>query len=105
MPQIKTKRSNSSRRPKSYSQKSAEEKLEPFQGQLPISERHAAGKAPRDHVSRESHGDWYRHSDMPDPVEIVMQANKGRQAHLIPLRLARMIASPNDRQVQAMRGQ
>jgi hypothetical protein len=68
--------------------------LKVFQGELPISDRRAAGKAIRNQVPRESHGEWSRRPDFPGAVEIVMQTNKGRQEELVPLRMARMTASP-----------
>ena len=59
-----------------------------------MAERRAAGKALRDEITRESHGEWSRRPGFPNPVEIVMETNQERQAHLVPLRMARMIASP-----------
>ncbi len=66
----------------------------PFHGELPLEERRAAGKKLRNKVPREAHGTWSRHAEHPGAVEIVMETNKGRQPHLIPLRMARMTASP-----------
>ncbi len=63
-------------------------------GDLPLDERRALGKKLRTSVPRESHGIWSRNADHPGAVEIVMQTNKGRQPDLVPLRLARMTASP-----------
>lgn len=94
MPRLKTHRSSSSRQTKANPNKPQTPRIEPFQGQLPVEERRAAGKALRDHLSRESHGEWSRGSNFLDPVEIVLQTNEGRQPHLVPLRMARMIASP-----------
>ena len=56
--------------------------------------RRAAGKAMRESVSRESHADFKIPKDRPDPVDTVIAANVGRQEHLVPLRMARMAASP-----------
>jgi uncharacterized protein (DUF2252 family) len=70
------------------------ESLIPFNGELPIEERRAKGKALRSKVPREAHGKWSRSSKFPGAVEIVMAGNKGRLAEYIPLRLARMAASP-----------
>lgn len=39
------------------------------------------------------HGHWRLHPDRPDPITLLMKTNEGRQAHLIPLRMARMAAS------------
>lgn len=45
-------------------------------------------------VPRESHSGWAPAKDRPDPVEIVLATGRGRQEHLLPLRHARMAASP-----------
>jgi uncharacterized protein (DUF2252 family) len=65
-----------------------------LQGERPLAERRAAGKRLREAVPREAHGEWSRSRHHPGAVEIVMRSNKGRQQELIPLRMARMIASP-----------
>ena len=53
--------------------------------------------APRDLSARvpvlSLHGDWRLHPDRPDPITLLMKTNEGRQAHLVPLRMARMAAS------------
>lgn len=67
---------------------------EPFHGDVPVAERRAAGKGLRNKISREAMGSWMRSSDHPGAVEVVMRTNQGRQPDLIPLRLARMSASP-----------
>jgi uncharacterized protein (DUF2252 family) len=69
-------------------------KLAGFRGELSLAERRAIGKQLRDQAPRELHGEWSRAADHPGAVEIVMQTNRGRQEHLIPLRMARMAASP-----------
>jgi uncharacterized protein (DUF2252 family) len=56
--------------------------------------RRAAGKALRKAVPREEHAEWKPSSHRPDPVATVMANNKGRQKHLIPLRMGRMASSP-----------
>jgi len=66
----------------------------PFDGEVPVAERRAIGKALRIQTPRESHGEWSRRPDCPDAVETIMQSNKGRQQSLVPLRMARMTASP-----------
>lgn len=66
----------------------------PFNGILSVPERRVLGKALRTKVPREAHGGWARRTDFPGAVEIVMQGNKGRLEKYIPLRLARMAASP-----------
>jgi len=65
-----------------------------FYGEDSLEERRLAGKQLRNKVPREAHGDWSRNSDFPVAVEIVMQINRGRQPHLVPLRMARMACSP-----------
>ena len=62
--------------------------------QEPWQARRAAGKALRARVPREVHGQWSPDPDRPDPLEIVLATNEGRQQELIPLRMARMAASP-----------
>jgi hypothetical protein len=61
---------------------------------VPWKTRRAEGKALRDDVPRESHAEWRAAKDRPDPVATVLASNKGRQEHLIPLRMGRMAASP-----------
>jgi uncharacterized protein (DUF2252 family) len=96
MPTSVSKRSHAVKTPGRNKGSSRSEKpfLEPLQGNLSLQERRASGKQLRDRAPRESHGDWSRNADHPGAVEIVMQGNKGRQPHLVPLRLARMAASP-----------
>src|SRR5262245_58585044 len=57
-------------------------------------ERAAAGKALRAKVSRSSHAIYQRGSDRPDPVAILEQQNEERVQKLVPVRYARMLASP-----------
>ena len=47
-----------------------------------------------DEVPRESHAERRPPKNRPDPVATVLASNKGRQEHLIPLRMGRMAASP-----------
>ncbi|HEX4020405.1 MAG TPA: DUF2252 domain-containing protein [Acidobacteriaceae bacterium] len=61
---------------------------------IPWEKRRAEGKAMRRKVPRESHGVWEPGKKRRDPVEIVLESNRGRQAKLIPLRMGRMAASP-----------
>jgi uncharacterized protein (DUF2252 family) len=65
-----------------------------FRGELSVAERHAEGRDIRAKVPREAHGGWTRPSDHPGGVEIILEGNKGRQQDLVPLRMARMCASP-----------
>jgi uncharacterized protein (DUF2252 family) len=57
-------------------------------------ERRAAGKALRDKVPRESHGEWKERPDRPDPIDILIASNKGRILELVPIRHGRMLTSP-----------
>src|SRR5215468_4568244 len=57
-------------------------------------ERAAAGKALRETVTRSSHATFRRGSDRPDPVAILEKQNEGRVPKLVPVRYARMLASP-----------
>ena len=45
-------------------------------------------------VPHAAHALWKPPKDRPSPVEIVAAGNAGRQPHLVPLRMARMSASP-----------
>ncbi|HKE21030.1 MAG TPA: DUF2252 domain-containing protein, partial [Bryobacteraceae bacterium] len=66
-----------------------------FQGKIPSpKERHAAGKALRDKVPRESHAEWKESSQRPDPISIPLATNEGRLPELVPIRHSRMLTSP-----------
>jgi uncharacterized protein (DUF2252 family) len=56
--------------------------------------RYAEGKTLRRKVPRESHAEWKPQKNRPDPLKLLEENNKGRQEHLIPLRMGRMAASP-----------
>ena len=57
-------------------------------------ERRADGKTLRGRVPRESHAEWKPGKNRPDLLKLLAESNKGRQEHLIPLRMGRMAASP-----------
>src|SRR6266576_3690452 len=57
-------------------------------------ERYAAGKALRDRVPREKHGEWKAPSNRHNPVDLVIASSKGRIPELIPIRYGRMSVSP-----------
>ena len=59
-----------------------------------IAERLAAGKALREKVPRTTHAAYERHADRPDPVTILEKQNATRIQKLVPVRYARMLASP-----------
>ena len=61
---------------------------------VPWKQRHAEGKELRRAFPRESHAEWKPGKNRPDPLKLLAISNKGRQAHLIPLRMGRMAASP-----------
>jgi uncharacterized protein (DUF2252 family) len=63
------------------------------QGQ-PWTKRRAAGKVLRGAVPHALHAAWSPDPERPDPIALVEGANAGRQAHLVPLRMARMAESP-----------
>jgi uncharacterized protein (DUF2252 family) len=52
-----------------------------------------AGKALRDKCPRTSHAEWKAPRGRPDPVELVLEAEKGRMPDLLPLRHGRMVRS------------
>jgi len=58
------------------------------------SERRADGKALREKVPREAHTGWKAPKDRRDPVELVLESNKGRMPDLVPIRHGRMLQSP-----------
>jgi len=59
----------------------------------PLLERYAAGKALRDKCPRRSHAVWKPPAGRRDAVEMVLDAEKGRIANLLPLRHGRMVRS------------
>ena len=61
---------------------------------VPWEERRAEGKALRRAAPRESHAEWDPKPNRPDPLQLLARSNKGRQAHLVPLRMGRMATSP-----------
>ena len=54
----------------------------------------ALGKRLRDVCPRSSHAVWKAPKDRPDPVQLVLKAEKGRLPELLPLRHGRMARSP-----------
>ncbi|OFX06068.1 MAG: hypothetical protein A3D94_01890 [Alphaproteobacteria bacterium RIFCSPHIGHO2_12_FULL_66_14] len=59
-----------------------------------VKERLAIGKALRDQVPRADHGHFAKNPDRPDPIGILEQQNVSRVQKLVPVRFARMLASP-----------
>jgi uncharacterized protein (DUF2252 family) len=60
---------------------------------MSFEERLAAGKALRDACPRSSHAIWKAPAGRPDPVQLVLEAEKGRLPELLPLRHGRMVRS------------
>ena len=60
----------------------------------PIADRMVLGQALREFCPRESHAVWAVPENRPDPLKLIAASNRGRQAHLVPLRMGRMAASP-----------
>jgi len=56
-------------------------------------EQYAAGKALRTTCPRKAHANWKAPSDRRDPVELVLESEKGRLPDLLPLRHGRMVRS------------
>jgi uncharacterized protein (DUF2252 family) len=61
---------------------------------VPANELVAAGKRLRDTVPRASQGEWKRHRDRADPVELLQASDAGRVPELIPIRYGRMLQTP-----------
>jgi uncharacterized protein (DUF2252 family) len=59
-----------------------------------VQELHAKGRAMREKVPRELHGQWKPDAKREDVLKLIEQSNVGRQQHLVPLRMERMAASP-----------
>lgn len=57
-------------------------------------ERRTQGKALRHAAPREAHGGWTPPTKRRDPVEILVESNKGRLPDLVPIRFGRMSQSP-----------
>ena len=64
------------------------------QYQEPPAVRQNQGAALRKVLPHAAHAPWKAPKNRPSPVDIVVAGNAGRQQHLVPLRMARMAASP-----------
>ena len=60
----------------------------------PRAERYGAGRALRDLSPRSEMAHWRAPADRPPVLHQVVESHEGRQEHLIPVRVGRMIASP-----------
>ncbi len=61
---------------------------------LPIAERRSAGRNLRKLVPRSLHAAWTPPSDREDPVKRIIDADRHRISHLLPIRYDRMRATP-----------
>lgn len=61
---------------------------------MPWKKRRAEGKMLRRATPRESHAVWKPGKNRPDQLKLLAESNRGRQVHLVPLRMGRMAASP-----------
>lgn len=57
-------------------------------------DRRAQGKALRTNVPRTAHAGWKAPKNRRDPIDLLVAANEGRIAELIPVRFGRMMQSP-----------
>ena len=61
---------------------------------LPIAERRQAGQALRKAVPRSLHASWKAPINRRDPVQTLINTDRHRLSHLLPIRYGRMRASP-----------
>jgi uncharacterized protein (DUF2252 family) len=61
---------------------------------MDVSERAAEGKAARSRAPRTAHGEWEPPAERADPVGILEEQATSRVPELVPIRYARMAASP-----------
>jgi len=59
-----------------------------------IVQRVAAGKALRDKIPREQHGQWNQIKGRPNPIDILQKSDASRMKELVPIRYGRMLQSP-----------
>src|SRR5690349_4643452 len=59
-----------------------------------VATRMAEGRAERESVPLEAHGEWAASDGRPDPVAILEEQNATRVPELVPIRHGRMIVSP-----------
>ena len=59
-----------------------------------VETRMAEGRAERESVPLEAHGEWAAPSGRPDPIAILEEQNATRVPELVPIRHGRMIVSP-----------
>ncbi len=61
---------------------------------LPRTDRYEMGKKMRKNCPRTSHATWKPPKGRHDPVDLIMESDKGRIPKLVPLRHGRMARSP-----------
>src|SRR6185437_4340684 len=69
----------------------------PYESEQPLENaaiRRAAGAQILKSVPHAAHAEWTPPKNRPNPVDIVVAGNAGRQEDLVPLRMGRMAASP-----------
>jgi hypothetical protein len=70
-------------------------KLDVRYPRIPWERRREIGKALRERTPRENHGNKASGTQKrPDLLDLLDSSNRGRQEHLVPLRMGRMAASP-----------
>jgi uncharacterized protein (DUF2252 family) len=68
--------------------------LPPQTHALPLQQRINLGRALRETCKRSAHADWTAPAGRRDPIDILVEQGKSRLTELLPLRYARMKASP-----------
>ena len=68
----------------------------PASGLHVVSREHrvAVGKALRDKIPRQQHGQWKEAEGRPNPIDILRKSDVGRMKELVPIRYGRMLQSP-----------
>src|SRR6478736_4508037 len=59
-----------------------------------VEDRRARGELAAKQTPVSSHGEWGPAADRPDPVELLVEQNRTREADLVPVRHGRMMVSP-----------
>ena len=59
-----------------------------------VDERKAVGKQARSRSPLSGHAGWTPAADRPDPVDLLEEQNRTRDADLVPVRHGRMMVSP-----------
>jgi uncharacterized protein (DUF2252 family) len=78
--------------PNAYGRKSMTTQIEPSPSGVEM--RAHVGVEAGELVPPASHGDWEKAVDRPDPVELLVEQNRTREADLVPVRHGRMMVSP-----------